>query len=83
MGSLIMRKDVMKIFGIRNRGVIRNVDSSLWEDGTEATGVTCNRPEQDAFCSEALDENASILRKVLNILFGRTKEKKSVHYKQV
>jgi hypothetical protein len=33
------------------------------------------KPEQDASCSEALDENASILRKVWKILFGRTKER--------
>lgn len=36
--------------------------------------------EQDTFCSEALDESASILNKVWVILFERTREKKSVHY---
>jgi hypothetical protein len=65
MGSFIIRKGIMGSFIIRKG------------NGPEIS----ISPEQDAFCSEALDENASILRKVWNILFERTQEKKSVHCK--
>jgi hypothetical protein len=66
MRSFIMRKGIMGSFIIR-----KAITPAIYSFS----------PEQDAFCSEALDENASTLRKVWNILFGRTKENKSVHYK--
>jgi hypothetical protein len=63
LGSFIMRKGIMGSFIIR-KVIMRNFT------GVIVTKI--NTPEQDAFCSEALDENASVLRKVWNILFGRT-----------
>jgi hypothetical protein len=76
MGSFIMRNVITGNFAIRNVvGVCRPRD--------RLDTPTYSFPEENAFCSEALDENASVLRRVWNILFGRTEEKKSVYYMSV
>jgi hypothetical protein len=72
IGSFIMRGGFIKFFIIKN-GIIGSFIM-------RKAGPEHRFPEEDTFCSEALHENASILRKVWNILFGRTKEKKSMHH---
>src|SRR6267154_1976093 len=70
MGNFIVRKVIMRNFALRNM-VTRNavVVGAFYrlQVGIRLATPTDSTEEEDAFCSEALDENASILRKVWNI----------------